>query len=201
MDKKVWKTYKVDEETELLWMADNDPKGKNSTIILKLLLPPNVTRGKELIVDIKHNHLKIAYNISKVSPPEIVIDKKLRRLVISEESTWVIEEEGRRKYLSIHLAKKVDGENWSVLFADEQDEEEEKKKNNAVTAKNSSQLTQKQRDAREKSDQLVLQNLISKMGPEAKVEIEGLLAKGISAGDVLKIVNNSRRGQQTEIRR
>ena len=184
MDKSIWRTSSV---AGFEWRADNDPKGRNSTIIARILLPPLVEGKKHLKIDIQQKRLKVVYTM--MSEPEVVVDSELSRQVITDESTWVIEAgEMRKRYLTIHLAKKTDGENWPVLFA------EEITSAAPVTAPPADGLTEKQRKARQASDLLVLESRMKHMEPEAQAEVQSLLERGVSPGDVVKAISNARRG-------
>ena len=190
MDKGVWRTSSV---AGIEWRADNDPKGHNSTIICRILLPPLVEGKKHLKVDIQQKRLKVVYTM--MTEPEVVVDSELSRQVIADESTWVIEsDEMRKRYLSIHLAKKIDGENWPVLFA------EEIKSGAPAAAPPKDGLTEKQRKAREASDLLVLQSRLKNMEPSAQAEVQKLLDQGIAPGDVIKAISNARRVASTKKR-
>ena len=167
--------------------------GRNSTIIVRVDIPPNVESKKQLIVDIQFKRLKIAWNVSKVSGPETVIDAELSRQVIPDESTWVIEQEGRQRILTVHLAKKVDGENWPTLLKEELSSSSASDGAPGV-AKPPKELTEKQRKAREASDLLVLKSWMGKMEAPARAEIQSLLDRGVPPGDVMKLINETRRG-------
>ena len=199
MERRVW----TPSLGGLQWRADDDPKGRNSTIIVRLELPPNVQGKRDLSVDMRQKRLKIAFTVSKVSGPEVVVDGELARQIIADESTWVIEKEDdtRKRFLTVHLAKKVDQEKWPCLFA------EEKSAGLAATsdaasaaapsaAKPPKQLTPEQQAARDASDlKLLKNNYMAKMELNAQIEVQSLLDRGARPGDIIKMMNQARRGE------
>ncbi len=176
------------------WRLDNDAKGKYSNVIARLLLPLDVQSKRDLVVKISQKRLLVQFTISKVTGPETVVDAELARLVIAEESTWTIEEDGpRERYLVFHLAKKVDGENWPALFVTDKAAVEEIIADKPDVKKQ--QQDEKLMKARAASDAIVLKGMMEKLQPEARMELEGLLARGASASDVLKIIQAQRQGK------
>jgi hypothetical protein len=156
------------------WRMENDAKGKNSNIVCRLPLPPDVQSKRDLKIVISQTHLLIEFVISKFGS-ETVVDSELARKVIADESTWTIEEEDGKRYVVLQLAKKIDGENWTALFESEKSEAEV---TNAVKPKLSDAQNEKQMKARAASDLVVLNGLMSKMAPSTRAELDGLLAKG-----------------------
>jgi hypothetical protein len=175
------------------WRLDNDARGKYSNVIARLLLPLDVQSKRDLVVKISQKRLLVQFNISKVTGPETAVDGELARMVLAEESTWTIEEEGRERYLVLHLAKKTDGENWPALFQTDlaavEERIAEKPDNKKI------EQDEKLMKARAASDAIVLRGLMEKLQPESRVELEGLLAKGASASDVIKVIQAQRQGK------
>ncbi len=160
------------------WRMENDPKQKYSNVVARLLLPPDVQNKRDLIVKISQIRLLIQFATSKVSGPETIVDAEFARKVTAEESTWTIEDEDKKRFLVLQLAKKVDGENWPSLFLQEKGAVVEEAKNEALKPKLSDAQTEKQLKARAASDLVVLNGLMAKLAPEAKSELERLLAQG-----------------------
>ncbi len=175
------------------WRLDNDARGKYSNVIARLLLPLDVQTKRDLVVRISQKRLLVQFNISKVTGPETVVDGELVRMVLAEESTWTIEEEGRERYLVLHLAKKNDGENWPALFQTDLGAVEER----IAEKPDVKQIQQDEKlmKARAASDAIVLKGLMDKLQPEARAELDGLLAKGASPSDVLKMIQAQRQGK------
>jgi hypothetical protein len=175
------------------WRLDNDARGKYSNVIARLLLPLDVQSKRDLVVKISQKRLLVQFNISKVTGPETAVDGELARMVLAEESTWTIEEEGRERYLVLHLAKKTDGENWPALFQTDlaavEERIAEKPDNKKI------EQDEKLMKARAASDAIVLRGLMEKLQPESRVELEGLLARGASASDVIKVIQAQRQGK------
>jgi hypothetical protein len=175
------------------WRLDNDARGKYSNVIARLLLPLDVQSKRDLVVKISQKRLLVQFNISKVTGPETVVDGELARMVLAEESTWTIEEEGRERHLVLHLAKKNDGENWPALFQTDlaavEERIAEKPDNKKI------EQDEKLMKARAASDAIVLRGLMEKLQPEARFELDGLLAKGASASDVIKLIQAQRQGK------
>ncbi len=74
---------------------------------------PIATRGRDLEVVIKSNHLKVKLK----SQPEAVIDGELSKTIKTKESIWTLEDKDKEsKEVKILLGKAVSHESWKSLI-------------------------------------------------------------------------------------
>jgi len=79
---------------------------------------PNGIKAKDLIVDIKKKHLKVAY---KNKPNEPIIDGPLHKEIKIEDTIWAINDEDGKRVLQINF-EKVDQMGWwkTIIQGDEE---------------------------------------------------------------------------------